>query len=645
MKKLVWGLALAALLVDPAQAAEREAETVVVTASRIEESMRAVPQSVTVIDSEELDKNQYENMADLLQSYGFSIDGYGPSQTSSNISIRGQSTVWSNPLDSNVLILVDGVPIATTNLAMLPMDGIERIEVLRGPGAVQYGSSAIGGVINIIPKRGSEQFHLSAEAGGGTWQAYRALGSLSGEIKFFDFAGAVTWNSQNKNYTTGNGDVYPDTEAKSRMNYLMNFGVNFNEENRLGAIIMGANDWGLGMNSSLAEEEQTGIENKLKHINSSVDVNYKGGYSPSGLSWTFRYFNAYEQTNFLNETMEDSQLDVTQAGGQGQVSWTWDFLTLTGGVDYTESGYAQGINPRYKQTDTAGFLMAKASFLDEFVVLTGGIRYDAYALTVDGNTQDKNNTALSGGIALNPLDWLTLRATIGQSYKVPSGLYVIGYEGGWQSVEGNSDLEPEKGISWDVGFEARWRGLVAGLTYFSTDYTDKFQYETLPNGKIRYYNASGTSWFNGLEGQLSFDLGEFFEWDFTLKPYIYFTKMFNFNDDNGDRYKNVRDFTASFGVNYNMPDWGLNADLRFTYLGYQNEIEVGPSPLYSQREIRSGGKTIGDFFISKTIWDFEDGGKLSLKGEVRNFTNENYSYRADYPMPGRSFYIGVRYDF
>lgn len=651
---LLLALAIAGFFARSAQAAENVAEraaervedTVVVTASRLAEPEKTVPQSMTVIGPDVLDKNQYENLADLLQAFGFSIASYGPSQTDSTITIRGMRSNMSNPLASDVQVLVDGAPIATTNLALLPTDGIERIEVMRGPGAVQYGSNAMGGVINIIPKRGGDEFRLSAEAGGGTWNSWRALGSLSGKIKFFDFSGAVTWNRQGSDYTTGDGYLYPDSTADGRLNYIMNLGVNFDSENRIGAVIMGANDWGLGLTNSKLYNDVTGEQdNRIRHVNSSVDLTYRGGYEPSGLSWQFRYFNAYDQINYSygQTPYMDSQQHVNQAGGQGQASWKWNFLTLTGGVDYTESGYAQGENPRYRQNDTAAFLLARLAFFDDMLVLTGGLRHDSYVFRVNGREKDLSNTSLSGGLALNPFDWLTLRASIGESYKVPSGLEVIGYRGQWANVEGNPDLEPEKGLGWDAGFDAHWRGLKASLTYFSTEYRDKVLPGYLPNGNTRYYNADGTSYYNGLEGNFSFDLGEFFEWDFMLRPYVAFSKLFNFNDANGDRYPNVRDFTASFGVGFDHPEWGLNADLRFTYLGYQNESRFFPD--YSTEKIRSGGKTIGDFFISKTILDFEDGGKLSLKGEVRNFTNENYSYIADYPMPGRSFYVGVRYDF
>lgn len=656
MRKLAtaWGV-LAFFIAWPAFAAERIEDTVVVTASRIAETSRTVPQAMLVIDSETLAKNQYEDLSGLLQAYGFSIDSYGPSQSSAQVSIRGMSSNFGNPLDSNVLVLVNGAPIATTNLAQIPMDGIEQVEILRGPGAVQYGSSAIGGVINIIPKRGGEKFHLSAEGGYGTWNAWRTMGELSGKIRAFDFAGAVTWNAQRNNYTTGDGKLYQDTVADGRLGYLLNFGLNFNEENRVGAVILGARDLGLGLSQDLSQEERyNGMDARAKRINSSVDVTWDGGHKPSGLSWKARYFNAYDQFKImypgdfvLNSpyyTYNDYVIENNQRGGGGQVSWNWNFLTLTGGLDYAESEYSSGLAPRYTQTDTAGWGLIKLTFFDEMLILNGGLRSDAYTFKVDGNTRDMNNTSLSAGLAFNPLAWLTLRANIGQSYKVPSGLYVVGYEGP-NGVRGNPDLNPEKGLTWDVGLDARWRGLKAGLTYFATEYRDKILHRGISEAGYTsiYYNQDGKSFINGLEGNLSFDLGEFYDWEFMLRPYLNFTRLFEYKDAEGERLQNTRELTASFGINFNHPEWGLDADLRFNYLGFQHEQNFSAS--YPYPEVRTGNKLIGDFFISKTVYEAEDWGKLSIKGEIRNFTNENYAYRYDYPMPGRSFYIGARYEF
>ncbi len=198
---------------------------------------------------------------------------------------------------------------------------------------------------------------------------------------------------------------------------------------------------------------------------------------------------------------------------------------MTAGVDYTESDYSSGFAPRYKQTDTAGWGLVKLAFFDEKIILNGGIRHDVYTFKVDGNTEDLDNTSLSAGIAFNPWEWLTLRANIGESYKVPSGLYVVGYEG-LNGVKGNPSLKPEKGLTRDVGFEARWRGLKAGLTYFATEYRDKILNRGIDDAgySSEYYNQDGQSFINGLEGSLSFDLGEFNDWEFMLRPYLNFTR-------------------------------------------------------------------------------------------------------------------------
>lgn len=657
--KMARGILVTAILlticVQQAWAQEKALETVVVTASRIAEPEREVTQAMTVIDSETLARDQYEDLSGLLQAYGFSIDTYGPGQSSSQVAIRGMASNFSNPLDSNVLLLVDGAPIATTNLAQIPMDGIDRVEILRGPGAVQYGSSAIGGVINVIPKRGRDKFQLSAEGGYGSWNSWRTLGGLSGKYKVFDFAGAVTWSAQRSNYTTGAGKLYQDTEADGRLGYLMNFGINFNEENRLGVVALGAQDLGLGLSQSLTDEERyNGMDVKAKRINSSVDITYEGEHKPSGLSWKARYFNAYDQFNAiypanfaLNSeyyTYDDYIIENGQIGGQVQLAWNWDFLTISGGMDYTESEYSSGFAPRYKQDATAGYGLIKLALLEEMLILNGGIRYDHYLFRVDGNSQDLNNASISAGMAFSPWEWLTLRANIGQSYKVPSGLHVVGYEGP-DGVKANPDLEPEKGLTWDAGIAANWRGLKAGLTYFATDYRDRILGRAIRDSiySIEYYNQPGDSFINGLEGNLSFDLGDFFDWPFTLRPYLNFTKLFEYKDATGRILENTREFIASFGINFDHSDWGVDTDLRFTYLGHQYERDFGAS--YPYPELRTGNKLVGDFFISKTIYETEDWGKLSLKGEIRNFTNENYAYRYDYPMPGRSFFISARYDY
>ncbi len=132
--------------------------------------------------------------------------------------------------------------------------------------------------------------------------------------------------------------------------------------------------------------------------------------------------------------------------------------------------------------------------------------------------------------------------------KVPSGLYVVGYEG-LNGVKGQPvPQKPEKGLTRDVGFEARWRGLKAGLTYFATEYRDKILNRGIDDAgySSEYYNQDGQSFINGLEGSLSFDLGEFNDWEFMLRPYLNFTKLFEYKDAEGERLRNTRERDGLF---------------------------------------------------------------------------------------------------
>ena len=213
------------------------------------------------------------------------------------------------------------------------------------------------------------------------------------------------------------------------------------------------------------------------------------------------------------------------------------------------------------------------------------------------------------------------------------------------TYHGNFDLKPEKGRGWDTGFEVNYQGFNLGLTYFETYYDNKIITEDLTGmwTDYQYVNVS-EALYRGLEGQASVDIGTFFDWPFALRPYLNFTHILQADDSEGERIPGVRDWEMAYGLNFSYPDIGLIADLRFVYMGYKDENVYNSNTSQSETK-RTGGKTTADFFIQKTILDFEDKGKLSIKGEIRNIFNTYYEPIYGYPQPGRSFYVGLRYDF
>ncbi|MGD8702853.1 MAG: TonB-dependent receptor plug domain-containing protein, partial [Desulfosarcina sp.] len=134
-----------------------EMEAVVVTASRIEEEIREVPRNVTVITAEDIEQATSNYVPDLLaRETGVVLKSFFGTDKNAGVDIRGMGETSV----SNVLVLVDGFRLNSPDLAgpdfsSLPIDEIERIEIVRGANSVVYGSGAVGGVVNIITKRGT----------------------------------------------------------------------------------------------------------------------------------------------------------------------------------------------------------------------------------------------------------------------------------------------------------------------------------------------------------------------------------------------------------------------------------------------------------------------------------------------------------
>ncbi|MCE9624122.1 MAG: TonB-dependent receptor plug domain-containing protein [Deltaproteobacteria bacterium] len=138
----------------------------VVSARKLEEPLKTSAHSISVVTGEELERRVDRSVAEGLRELpGVSVESLGTRGESVNIRLRGASA-------ADTLVLLDGVRLnnpATneTNLGLIPVEQIDRIEVLRGSQAVLYGGSAVGGVINIISKKGQDptETHLSLEGG------------------------------------------------------------------------------------------------------------------------------------------------------------------------------------------------------------------------------------------------------------------------------------------------------------------------------------------------------------------------------------------------------------------------------------------------------------------------------------------------
>lgn len=614
-------------------------DAVVVTAGRVEETQKTVPNSITVISREDIAKNQNRDLGGLLRNYGLQVNAYPPAGTVSQLAVRGMRTsLLGDDTDGTVLLLINGRRVGTDNISLVPLVNVERIEILRGPAAVQYGTSAVGGVVNIITRRGGDDVHGMVEAGLSSWEGYRTQAELSGSGYGMDASGGVSLAGQGTDYEDGRGDPYTNTDFNYNLAYSLNLGYTFMDEHRIGVSFLGvrADDAG-----SPGDTSWLTPDDRMDRSNQSVDFSYEGGDADAGLSWMARYFfgkNKYDMYTPGSPYASDTEYQ----GAQAQLTFSRGIFSLTGGADWlkydseVDSVWFPVRNSTYE--NKALFLLGKLNLFDERLTLSGGVRYDGYTLEVPGRDEDFHRTTPSFGIALNPFDWVTLRATYGESYRIPQPTAMLGFYDGMSTYLPNYDLDPERAKSWDAGVEFNVSSLTFGLTYFETRYKDKIASRSV-SGDRQYYNIAGTSRYKGIELNAGYDLGELFDAPFQLRPYVMMTHLFTYDDPDGNAIQYVSNNDISYGINFNHPNWGLDIDLRVVYFGHQHVDDWSAGG-----DVKIGGDTTADIYLTKSLYT-DERNTVSIKAEVRNIFDQYYEVVKNYPMPGRSFYVGFKWDF
>jgi len=226
-------------------AAEPQTTTVpevVVTATRTEESVQDVPNSVTVVQGEDIERGDIYSTADALRGTpGLDVTEFGSSGHSAFASIRGSAA-------DQVQVLLDGVEVNSPTVgqfdfANLTTDNIDRIEILRGGGGSLYGSDAIGGVVNVISRRGAGPLDVTASSEAGSVSTHHEVLSISGahgplalagSTSFFASDGFRSVNDDYRNFSTawrGDADLIPGGTARAFVRYtnaragLVNFNV------------------------------------------------------------------------------------------------------------------------------------------------------------------------------------------------------------------------------------------------------------------------------------------------------------------------------------------------------------------------------------------------------------------------------------
>lgn len=418
---------------------------VVVTATRTETPVAETAASITVVTAEEIEQQQAETVAEVLRSVpGLDFAQNGSRGTTTSVFTRGAES-------DQTLVLIDGVEVNSVTLGAfdfsnLTTENIDRIEVLRGGGSTLYGSQAVGGVINIITKRGEGTPTVSVSAEGGNGDTHREVLSFSGGHGIVGFSGAVAsidtdgfrrFNDGYRNFSTNlRLDVTPIptgafrgffryTDAKTGL---------FNNKNYLGIPDLNARQ----LSNFLL------LKGEWEHmVGDAFNYRVAGSYVRDNQ----RFFDEPDRFDEFGSGI--SRIPVEIFTGEMQANYSWrDLSVLTFGFEFeeksalVESNFG-GFRTRYdkSQSNFAYYFQERLRLLDERLFLVGGVR-------VDDNEDFGTHVTPAGSIAyLIPSFGTKLKGGVANGFRAPN------FNELFYPDFGNPDLQAELSSEWNIGFE------------------------------------------------------------------------------------------------------------------------------------------------------------------------------------------------
>ncbi|SDU61422.1 TonB-dependent receptor plug domain-containing protein [Desulfobacula phenolica] len=631
---------------------ETKLEDIVVTVGRVTESKKEIVNNVTVIDEQEIRLSSARDVGDLLAQKGIgAIKKYPGNLTT--IGIRGFRTdSHGNDLKGHVLILLNGRRAGTGNVAKIMTKNVERIEIIRGPASILYGSAAVGGVVNVITRQGKGKLSAFGEGNLGSFGHEDISAGFAGEYNGFDFSGSVTRETED-DYTTANGTKYHNTGFDSRESISMNMGYTPFPNNRIAFLYHGFNVDEAGSPSYLSQND---LDDYTDKSNYSFDIVLDGQTTDSRFVWKLKYFQGKDEDTWNDPTGSNpdgwddailSEQKTESKGIQAQISVDLGQALITTGFDWADYDIEASWNPQKTSYENpAGFLLGKLKLLDDRLTLSAGLRYDTYEVEVidpAGKTADDNNLTPNIGLSYLLTDYLKLRAGYSEAFVMPGAdQMAAAYSVFGSNYVGNPDLSPETSKTCEGGLDVFYRSLSGSLGYFYTDFKDKIESVTRTNADRSWENV-GEARISGFEGNLSVDIGDYFGWDFEIKPFVGFTYLTEYEDRiTGNDLLETSDLTASYGISVSDLN-GFSARLNFAYFGEKTitDYESG----WPYQDIKARDFTVADLTITKVLFATDKKGRLALNASINNLFDEEYEYIKGYPMPERNFYVGMRYDF
>ena len=468
-----------------------EFNPVVISATRVEQPLSEVLSSVSVISREEIERSQAPSLADLLQGEaGFEFGRTGGPGATASFFLRGQNS-------TNLVILVDGVrsqvdAYGNLQLTDIPLQQIEKVEILRGNASALYGDAAIGGVINVFTRKSRIPGAYGQVSVGSNKTTQVNVGySGSKDALRYDF-------SLGENRSNGFSAMDPALNPRVNLDkdgYRTRY-FSGKIENRIGADLtvglrLNANDSWIDSDSGNAPDAFYGVTGdvatdvqKLRRQREaaavfarySVNEQWSGTVDVSHSKLKFQdYKNGIRIGPGVGEYYENGLIEGTQDTIQWDNSYRWSNATriqfgVTTGVEKFDGS---GNSPYSLQRDNVGYYAGLTHMLDRWTFQVNARRDEAKLSYQDQYSNGLGKLAANTGLAglaykLNE-QW-RVTATTSTGFKLP----------GAAEIASNAALRPESHKSYEAGLTYSDERSLLRAVYFDTQTHDAIVYASTP---------------------------------------------------------------------------------------------------------------------------------------------------------------------
>lgn len=610
----VGGLLLAAAgtgIAEPSEEAEDQGslDPTTILANRVDTDLSRVGSSVSVLDVGLLEKQGVHHLDEALKfSPGVVSESLGGQRgSSSSLFLRGTRTNQAH-------IVVDGMRISDSNFAAggflgsSRIDGLSRIEILRGPQGALYGGESIGGVLGLYSARGSGDPGGRIRVEGGSFDSWSGALESQGEIEGFAYA-------------VGVGQEQTDNELPHNRFEMFSYTL------RLDQAVSESLDVGLTLRGADTDFQAPSygvsapLDDDLRYTLATLFAEYRANEF-----WTTKLtVGLYDQTYDSNQPFDPNPIpdsyntDATKYAvyWDNTLRWNEEHTTVTGAVYENSEFYYYSywnniwglppVSTDSRKRDQYGFYVNHIWDVTEDWNLTGGIRWEDY------DDYGEEFTWRTSTAYTLPTTGTTFRASAGESFRPPSFVDLYGFGG----QAPNPALKAEQAFGWDVGIEQTFCDGTCrlALTYFENRIQDAIRYA----GGINV-NTPGTTTTNGIEAAAEARCLD--ERLLLSLSYTWLERSLSGQPENIIALRVHGDITDKIGA-------GLTAS-------YLADRSWGPTKLASYGVVG----LYGNFQVTDNV---------RLTARIENLFDEDYEYYSGFgdtfPGRGRGIFGGVVIDF